>query len=216
MLDISSFYRGIAMWSVLEKSPSVFLPRLGSRVRIPSPAPDFRKEIKSLRGAFRGASCISGIAPRAPRNHTATSGIRATTGRRAARDLSGSGQEPRPSVASPPGMRRAGTGCLSATYGASPPACRPIDGPLPPRPQAGRYGWQARSGIPKTGRRFEKIRLAPADCRARGPGRAPPASDRRRRRRSSAARLRSPQGWPGGHPPCPPRGRRPSSSPRRR
>ena len=41
MLDISSFYRGIAMWSVLEKSPSVFLPRLGSRVRIPSPAPVF-------------------------------------------------------------------------------------------------------------------------------------------------------------------------------
>ena len=46
MLDISRFYRGIAMWSVLEKSPSVFLPRLGSRVRIPSPAP--KTAVKSV------------------------------------------------------------------------------------------------------------------------------------------------------------------------
>jgi len=40
---------------------SATLPRLGSRVRIPSPAPGFLKEIKKLEDALRGVFCFPDI-----------------------------------------------------------------------------------------------------------------------------------------------------------
>ena len=42
------------------KSGLVRLPRLGSRVRIPSPAPVFLNKIKRLKTVLRGRSCLEG------------------------------------------------------------------------------------------------------------------------------------------------------------
>ena len=37
------------------------LPRLGSRVRIPSPAPDFRRKVKDFEAALPGRFCLQGL-----------------------------------------------------------------------------------------------------------------------------------------------------------
>ena len=40
--------------------PSGTLPRLGSRVRIPSPAPDFLRKIRDFQAALQGRFCFQG------------------------------------------------------------------------------------------------------------------------------------------------------------
>jgi hypothetical protein len=109
---------------MLWRLKSAILPRLGSWVRIPSPAPDFLKKMKRLRRSFGAVFCFLGLACRAGeawgklreascRGHTAAFGMGKAPNRRCT--VTGTRGRLDAHPGQPPGGRRSCRRCFCAT-----------------------------------------------------------------------------------------------------
>ena len=112
------------------------LPRLGSRVRIPSPAPDFRRKTKHFEAALWGRFAYMGLAGCFCKPEV-------TTGRRVrARGIGGCAViwvAPR----SDGRMRDRASSQVPVTARRQMAGCRPVDRPMPSHPLPRRRRWSA-------------------------------------------------------------------------